>query len=78
LEWYQGDLFVVLAWRHAKDAETGELMLEIEDSRDLSKTFLVYRGGSSFDDLAGLAREGGLDPVRNERNRREWVEKVWT
>ena len=23
LEWYQGDLFVVLAWRHAKDAEDG-------------------------------------------------------
>jgi hypothetical protein len=58
--------------------EAGELMLEIQETRDLSKTFLVYQGDSSFEDLAGLARVGGLDPVRNEGNRREWVEKVWT
>ncbi len=50
---------------------------EIEDSRDLSKIFLVYRGGSSFDDLAGLARESELKAITNEGNRREWVEKVW-
>jgi len=77
LEWHEGDLFLVLAWRHAKNAETGELMLEIQETRDLSKTFLVYRGHSSFDELAALAREGGMEAVRNERNRREWVEKVW-
>ena len=78
LEWYEGDQFIVLAWRHAKDAETGELMLELQRVQDLSKTYLVYQGGSSYEDLAGLAREGGLDPVKNERNRQEWVEKVWT
>jgi len=32
-------------------------MLEIQDTRDLSKIFLVYRGGSSFDFLAALARK---------------------
>jgi hypothetical protein len=78
LEWYEGDLFLVLAWRHGMNEEAGELMLEIQETRDLSKTFLVYQGDSSFEDLAGLARVGGLDPVRNEGNRREWVEKVWT
>ena len=49
-------------------------MLEIEDTGDLSKTYLVYRGGSSFDDLAALAREGGMEAIRNEENRRGWVE----
>jgi len=57
--------------------EIGALMLEMQDTRDLSKTFLACQSGSSFDDLAGLAREGGLEVVRNEGNRREWVEKVW-
>jgi len=55
--------------------EFGELMLEIQQVRDLSKTYLVYQGGSSYDELAGLARESGMDAIRNERNRREWVEK---
>lgn len=77
LEWYECDLFLVLAWRHAKDAEAGELMLEIQQVRNLSKTYLVYQGGSSFDDLAGLARESGMEAIRNERNRQDWVEKVW-
>ena len=58
--------------------ETGELMLELQQVRDLSKTYLVYTGGSSFDDLAGLARVGGLEAVRNEGEPQEWVEKVWT
>lgn len=78
LEWYQGDLFVVLAWRHGKNQERGELMLEREDTRDLSTTYLVYAGSSSFDDFAGLARVGGLDSTKAERNRGEWAEKVWT
>jgi hypothetical protein len=78
LEWYEGDLFLVLAWRHAKDAETGELMLEIQQVRDLSKTYLVYQGGLSYDELAALARQGGMEAVRNERNRQDWMEKVWT
>jgi hypothetical protein len=51
-------------------------MLEVQDSLDLSKTFLV--GSSSFDDLAEVVREGGLEAVRNETNRREWMEKGWT
>ena len=78
LEWYEGDRFFVLAWRHSKDAETGELMLELQHVQDLSTIYLVYQGGSSFDDMAALAREGGLDSIKNEGNRREWVEKVWT
>jgi hypothetical protein len=77
LEWYEGDKFIVLAWRHARDAEEGELMLEIEDAQDLSKTYLVYQGALSYDDLAVLAREGGLDSIKTEKNRQEWVEKVW-
>jgi hypothetical protein len=76
LEWYQGDHFIVLAWRHGMSEETGELMLEIQETRDLSKTYLLYHGSSSFDDLAGLAREGGMEAVRNEGNRSEWVEKI--
>ena len=72
LEWYQDDHSVTLAWRHAKDAETGELMLELEQVQELSKTYLVYQGVSSFDDLALLARKGGLDSVRNEENWRKW------
>ncbi len=77
LEWYEGDQFITLAWRHGMREETGELMLEIQETRDLSKTFLVYTGGLSFDDLAGVAREGGLKAIQNEENRGEWVEKVW-
>jgi hypothetical protein len=78
LEWYQGDLFVVLAWRHGKNEEMGELMLELQDTRNLSKIFLVYQGDSSFDELAELARVGGLDSIKTEGNRGEWVEKIWT
>jgi len=78
LEWYESGVFLVLAWRHGMNEEKGELMLEIQQVRDLSKTYLVYRGSLSYDDLAGLAQVGGLDPVKNEGNRREWVEKVWT
>ncbi len=78
LEWYESDLFLVLAWRHGRNEERGELMLELQRVQDLSKTYLVYQGGSSFDDLAELAREGGLEAIKDESNRREWVEKVWT
>lgn len=78
LEWYQGNLFVVLAWRHGMREEVGELMLELQRVQDLSTTYLVYEGGLTFDDLARMAREGGLDPVKNERNRREWVAKTYT
>ena len=35
------------------------IALELQDTKDLSKTFLVYQGGSSFDELVGLARAGG-------------------
>jgi hypothetical protein len=77
LEWYEGDQFITLAWRHARDEAEGELMLEIQETGDLSTEYLVYQGGSSFDDLAGLARVGGLDSIKTERNRQEWVEKVW-
>lgn len=77
LEWYQDSLFFVLAWRHGMHEQAGELMLEIQDTRDLSKTYLVYRGSSSYDELAALAREGEMEAVRNERNRQDWVEKVW-
>jgi len=78
LEWYQDDLFLTLAWRHARDAHAGELMLEIQQVRDLSKTYLVHTGNSSFDDLAEVGREGGLDSIRNDKNRQAWAEKVWT
>ncbi|MBI5251784.1 MAG: hypothetical protein HY912_20010 [Desulfomonile tiedjei] len=77
LEWYEGDEFIVLAWRHAKDAEEGELMMEIQKVRDLSKTYLVYTGSSSYEDLVGLAREAGMESIRDEGNLSEWAEKVW-
>jgi hypothetical protein len=77
LEWYQGNHFVVVAWLHGMDEEFGELMLDIQQVEDLSKTFLVYRGSFGFEDLAELARVVGLDSIRNEGNRRQWVEKVW-
>ncbi|MGB6067915.1 MAG: hypothetical protein WBG50_24170 [Desulfomonilaceae bacterium] len=53
-------------------------MLEIQQVRELAKTYLVYEGNLSFDEMAGMARVGGLDSIKNEENRREWVEKVWT
>jgi len=77
LEWYENDLFITLAWRHAQGAERGELMLEMQHVQELSTTYLVYEGGSSFDELLGLARKGGLDSIENEQNQREWAEKVW-
>ncbi len=77
LEWCEDDLFVTLAWRHGMREETGELILEVQDTTDLSKTYLVYEGNLSFEDLAGLARVGGLDSIKTEGDRREWVEKVW-
>lgn len=77
LEWYQDNLFLVLAWLHAKDAPTGELLLEIEQVQDLSTEYLVYRGALSYDELVGLARDGGMEAVRHEGNRQDWVEKVW-
>lgn len=54
-------------------------MLETQETRDLSKTYLVYQGRSSFDELAGLARKSGMEAIRNEGNHlQDWVEKVWT
>jgi len=76
LEWYENDLFITLAWRHAQGAEKGELMLEMQHVQELSTKYLVYEGGLTFDDLAPLARKGGLDSTKNEENRLEWVEKV--
>src|SRR5271157_6655066 len=49
LEWYENDLFITLAWRHAQGAESGELMLELQHIQELSMTYLVYEGSSSFD-----------------------------
>jgi hypothetical protein len=72
LEWYEGDLFVTLAWRHARDAEEGDLMLEMQHVQELSKTYLVYQGRLTFDDLVVLARENGLKGVRNEGDWRDW------
>jgi hypothetical protein len=77
LEWYENDQFITLAWRHGRNEKEGELALELQNARDLSKIFLVYKGGSSFKDLAELAREGGLAPIRNEENQGQWMEKVW-
>jgi hypothetical protein len=78
LEWYGGHFFLTLAWRHGKSEKRGELALEMENTRDLTKTFLVYDGNLTFNRLAELARESGLVGVKNEGNRQEWVEKVWT
>src|SRR5271157_5406189 len=78
LEWYENDLFITLAWRHAQGAERGELMLEMQNVQELSTKYLVYEGSSSFDALAGLARVGGLGSIKTEENRGEWVENVWT
>ena len=73
LEWYQDDHFVTLAWRHAKDAETGELMLEMQDVQHLSTTYLLYKGKLSYDEMVRIAREGGLDAVKNEEaDWRKW------
>jgi hypothetical protein len=72
LEWYEDDLFVTLAWRHARNAVRGELMLEMQHVQELTKTYLVYQGRLTFGDLVGLARESGLQAVRNERDWREW------
>jgi hypothetical protein len=72
LEWYEGDQFITLAFRHAKDADRGEIMLEIQQVQELSKTYCVYEGNLTFDDLVGLARESGLKAVRNEGDWREW------
>lgn len=77
-EWYEDDLFLTLAWRHGMNEERGELMLEIQQVRDLSKTYLVYTGSSSFDELAGLARRNGMESIWDEGNRNEWLEKIWT
>jgi len=72
LEWYENDLFITLAWRHAQGAEKGELMLETQHVQELSTTYLVYEGSSSFDELVGLARKGGLDSIKNEEDWRKW------
>jgi len=72
LEWYEDDLFVTLAWRHARNAEEGYLMLEMQHVQELSKTYLVYKGNLTFDALAGLARQDGLKAIENEEDWREW------
>ena len=77
LEWYEGDQFITLAWRHGMNEEVGELMLELQHVQEMSTTYLVYKGSSSFDDLVGLARKGGIDSIKNEETQGEWVEKVW-
>jgi hypothetical protein len=38
----------------------------MQDVQHLSTTYLVYKGVVSFDDLVGIAREGGLKAVKNE------------
>ncbi|MGO9116637.1 MAG: hypothetical protein ACLQPD_03395 [Desulfomonilaceae bacterium] len=72
LEWYERNYFITLVWRHAKDAARGELMLELQDTMDLSKTFLVYKGNLTFNDVAALARKGGLNSIKNEDDWRKW------
>ncbi len=78
LEWYENDLFLTLAWQHAQGAERGELMLEMQHVQELSTTYLVYEGDLSFDELVGLARKGGLDSIKTEEDRGEWVNQTWT
>ena len=78
LEWYQDNLFVVLAWRHGKHEETGELMLEIQDTGTCPRRTSCIRAVHPLMIWLDLAREGGLEALRNEGNRQEWVEKVWT
>jgi hypothetical protein len=73
LEWYEGNQFITLAWRHAQGAERGELMLEMQAVQHLSTTYLVYKGKLSYDEMVALAREGGLDAVKNEEaDWRKW------
>jgi len=72
LEWYENGLFLTLAWRQAKDAPRGELMLHIQNVQHLTTTYLVYHGRLTFDDLVGIAREGGLKAVTNAGDWREW------
>ncbi len=72
LQWYEGDLYITLAWRHAQGAEKGELMLEMQHVQELSTKYLVYEGSSSFDELVELARKGGLDSIKNEEDWRKW------
>lgn len=49
-------------------------MLELQKVNDIFTTYLVYRCTSSYDDLADLARQGGLEAVRNESNQGDWGE----
>ena len=72
LEWYENNFFVTLASLHDSQAVRGKLMLELEHVEELSRTKLVYEGDLSFDDLAGSARVGGLDAIKNEGEWREW------
>ena len=76
LEWYENDLFLTLAWRHGMNEEVGELMLEMQHVQELSTTYLVYEGDLSFDELASLARGGGLDSIKNEETQGEWVKQT--
>ena len=78
LEWYEDDLFITLAWRHAQGAESGELMLEMQHVQGLSQTYFVYNGNLTFDELAALARAGGVDSIKNEETQGEWVKQTWT
>jgi len=75
--WNESDQFVVLVSLDGLHGDFGKLMLEVRDTRDLIKTYLLYESALSFDELAALATDGGLGAVRNEGNRRESMEKVW-
>lgn len=44
-------------------------MLEVQDTRHLSKTYPVYQGRSCLDGLAAVARDGGVKAPRNKVNR---------
>jgi hypothetical protein len=71
-EWYEDGLFLTLAWRHARNADRGEVMLQMQHVQHLSTIYLVYKGNSTFDELVSLARMGGLDAIKNEEDWREW------
>ena len=70
-EWYEGKIFIALAFRWGREQPEPEIGLQIQDVTTLMSEFLVYQGALGYDDLVELAKNKGIRGIRNPKTD-EW------
>ena len=73
LKWYEANQFIVLTYRWGTAEEHPSIDLEIHNIDDLSSTFSIYQGESSYKELVGRVRVGGLPSIQSEETEEDWI-----